>query len=218
MWGVTIHRHSLDKPFRFADLIAHQDEMLQQLRPVKGSAILFAEVAPTVTFGARQIHVEAEQERFKKQGFEIISGERGGNETWHGPGQWVGFVLTPLEIFTGDSKGVRKAVYQILENVLPIAKQYLPETRFKDGADLGLWSNLGKVASVGIKIRNGYTSSGFALNCVPNDAAFMGISPCGIADARPDFIFRESIAPANYSQEFEKIPHLILESFLKNQR
>jgi lipoyl(octanoyl) transferase len=217
MWSVYINRHSPEHPFRFSDLIKLQDEVLESLRPVRGSAILFAELPPTLTLGARQIHLGDERTAYLKTlPIEIVAGERGGNETWHGPGQWVGFVLTPLLEFAGHERGVRVAVMKMLKLVEPVAKLYLPEASIEDGARLGIWSAQGKVASIGIKIRDGYTSSGFAINCVPNPAAFLGIDPCGIASARPGFLFRDSISPENLEKEFLKIPRLIQESFEKN--
>lgn len=214
MWSAYINRHRADQPFRFQDLIRLQDEVLEKLRPERKSAILFSELPPTLTLGARQVHLaDARTAAIQKLPIEVVPGERGGNETWHGPGQWVGFVLTPLLEFSGHERGVRVAVMKMLELLVPVAKRYLPDARIEDGPRLGIWSDEGKVASIGIKIREGYTSSGFAINCIPNAAAFAGIDPCGIASARPDFLFRESIAPADREQEFLKIPGLILDSF-----
>ncbi len=217
MWSVYIDRHSPEHPFRFSDLLKLQDEVLESLRPNRGSAILFAELAPTLTLGARQIHLGDERTAYLRTlPIEVVAGERGGNETWHGPGQWVGFVLTPLLEFAGHERGVRVAVMKMLALLEPVARIYLPEAAIEDGARLGIWSPRGKVASIGIKIRDGYTSSGFAINCVPNPAAFLGIDPCGIASARPDFLFSDSVSPEKWEQEFLRIPNLIQESFEKN--
>ncbi len=214
MWSVSINRHSAESPFTFSDLLRLQAEWLERLRPKQESAILFAEVPPTVTLGARQMYEEETRSRFQALGeVDLIAGERGGNETWHGPGQWVGFILSPLDVFTGDSKGVRKAVYRILESVERVGKRYVPELHLEEGNRLGLWSNRGKIVSVGIKIRGGYVSSGFSLNCIPQKEAFSGINPCGIADSIPDFLFQNSVAPEKWQDEFEKIPSLIVESF-----
>jgi len=217
MWSVYINRHSPEHPFRFSDLLKLQDEVLESLRPVRGSAILFAELPPTLTLGARQVHLGDERTAFLKTlPIEVVSGERGGNETWHGPGQWVGFVLTPLLEFSGHDRGVRVAVMKMLNLIEPVVKGYLPEAAIEDGSRLGIWAAHGKVASIGIKIRDGYTSSGFAINCVPNPAAFLGIDPCGIASARPDFLFRDLNPLEHPEKEFLKIPHMIKESFEKN--
>ena len=216
MWSVFIKRHTPEHPFHFSDLISLQGEVLAHVRPSRGSALIFAELPPTVTLGARQLQSnEARIQSLKALQVEVVSGERGGNETWHGPGQWVGFVLTPILEFTGDSKGVRKAVYLILEKVLPVAQQFCPEAEIEEGARLGIWSQSGKLCSVGIKVRDGYTSSGFALNCVPSPAAFLGMDPCGIAGARPDFLFRGISDQEEMEASFGKIPELLHASFRK---
>lgn len=219
MWSVSINRHSPEHPFRFQDLIELQARMLANLRPGGDSALLFAELPPTLTLGARQAGEEGVSRRMRDlagPGVDVVTGERGGNETWHGPGQWVGFVLTPLKAFTGDPKGVRRAVHRMLELLLPVVQKYVPEARIEDGSKLGIWSREGKLASIGIKIRDGYTSSGFALNCIPRPEAFAGIDPCGIAGAVPDFLFRRAIPPESLGSEFEKIPAHIFEVFKKS--
>lgn len=214
MWSVSINRHTPDSPFHFNDLLKLQETWLERLRPTEASALLFAELAPTVTLGARQIHEPETRARFQALGdVEIVPGERGGNETWHGPGQWVGFVLTPLAVFTGDPKGVRRSVYKILENVERVVKSYVPEVHLEDGNRLGLWSSRGKLVSVGIKIRGGYVTSGFALNCIPKAESFLGINPCGIENSIPDFIFTHGLDPAHWDEHFGQIPTQIVESF-----
>jgi lipoate-protein ligase B len=202
-------------------LIALQNRVLADLRPVRGSAILFAELPSTITLGARQALDPSLLQwipSLKLRGIEIETGERGGNETWHGPGQWVGFVLTPLQEFTGDSKGVRLAVHQTLELLMPTVRTYVPDAKIEEGSRLGIWSEEGKLASIGIKIRDGYTSSGFALNCIPNPDAFPGIHPCGIPDAKPDFLFRQSVDAESWSKEFLKIPDRIAGDFSVSPR
>jgi lipoyl(octanoyl) transferase len=219
MWSVFINRHSPEQPFRFQDLIALQARVLAELRPGGDSALLFAELPPTLTLGARQAGESGVSGRMQGRagpGVEVVTGERGGNETWHGPGQWVGFVLTPLREFTGDPKGVRRAVHRMLELLLPVVQHYVPDARIEDGSRLGIWSPAGKLASIGIKIRDGYTSSGFALNCIPRPEAFAGIDPCGIAGAVPDFLFSRGIAPEGRESEFEKIPDRIFAVFKKS--
>jgi lipoyl(octanoyl) transferase len=212
MWSVSINRHSEAHPFRFDDLLKLQEEALSEIRPHRESRLLFAELAPVITVGRRQIHNEGERARFEGLGIEFVSGERGGNETWHGPGQWTCFVLTPLDSFTGDPLGVRKAVYRILGHTLELCKKFIPEAHLREGAELGVWSLTGKLVSVGIKINQGYITSGFALNCIPKSESFLGISPCGIADAHPDFLLR-FLPEMKQEEEFLKLPRLIQEIF-----
>ncbi len=219
---VYINRTSLEKPFTFSNLLELQTKVLELIRPQNQSALLFAEVDPIITLGNRQAADEKANEstiqKFKSQGLRWMAGERGGNETWHGPGQWVGFILTPLEVFTGDSKGVRKAVYQILENVLRVVQEYEPHAQIEEGDRLGIWSPTsaihtgGKLVSVGIKVKQGYVTSGFAINCHAHELSFLGINPCGIAGAKPDFLFKN--LDSNQAQiEFEKLPSKLASAF-----
>jgi lipoate-protein ligase B len=214
MWSVSTNRHSEFHPFHFQDLLNLQDSELVKLRLTTASALLFAEVAPVVTVGRRQLQDPAERLRLESLGIELISGERGGNETWHGPGQWIGFVLTPLLSFTGDAMGVRKAVYRILGYTLEIAKLYEPTAHLREGPELGIWSTRGKLVSVGIKINRGYITSGFSLNCIPSESAFLGINPCGILGAQPDFILA-NLKATETEREFLKLPRLIQQAFSK---
>jgi lipoyl(octanoyl) transferase len=214
-WQVMIERN-----ISFERLLEIQEEQLQLLKPNQESMLLFAELKPTITLGSRQVHERAQFERLeavkmlaKEKQIEVIHGERGGNETWHGPGQWVGFVITPLEKFTGDSKGVRKAVCGILANVKSVVKEYVPDAVTEEGDRMGIWSTRGKVVSVGIKIKGGYITSGFALNCYPHEKSFMGINPCGIEGASADFIFAGRIPNEKWNSEFESIPQKIFMKF-----
>lgn len=218
MWSVCINRN-----ITFAQLLEIQEEKLLLLKPNLESMLLFAELKPTITLGSRQVHEHAQFERLdeakrlaQQEGIDVIHGERGGNETWHGPGQWVGFVITPLEKFTGDPKGVRKAVCGILANVKEVVKHYVQDAVTEEGDRMGIWSSQGKLVSVGIKIKGGYITSGFALNCYPTEHSFKGINPCGIAGAAPDFIFAGRRSKEKWAAEFETIPGKLLESFSKS--
>ena len=164
---------------------------------------------------AQRPFIDALRTRLAAKGVDLTAGERGGKETWHGPGQWVGFVLTPLEEFTGEPRAVRKAVYQILDRVLSVVHQYQPDARIEDGDRLGIWSKRGKLASIGIKIRSGYITSGFALNCYRTPLSFYGIDPCGLSGAQPDFLFGSSIA--NPELEFQSLPAKLAQSFEHGQ-
>lgn len=220
MWSVSINRN-----LSFQQLLELQEERLRFLKPNQESHLLFAELKPTITLGSRQVHENAQFDRLRQvriaaeaRGIDVVHGHRGGNETWHGPGQWVGFVITPLEQFTGDPRGVRKAVCGILNSVAPVVREYFPEAKIETDDRMGIWassaSSAGKVVSVGIKIREGYITSGFSLNCYPSETSFFSIEPCGISGARPEFLFSSRVPRSEWEKEFETIPSRIFESFL----
>ena len=218
MWCVYINRSSEEAPFSFLDLLALQEKVLEEFLPHQRSAMLFAEVTPTVTLGARQLHDENQKERLEElkstlseAGIAVQAGGRGGKETWHGPGQWVVFLVTPLEKFSGDPRGVRKAVCKILNDALDVVKTFVPEARIEEGDRLGVWSPSGKLVSVGIQVKKGYLSSGFAVNCFPHPHSFYGISPCGLAGERPDFLFQNRLAQSDWLKTFEALPAKIFD-------
>jgi lipoate-protein ligase B len=223
MWCVYIRRSTPEHSFSFSDLITLQDEVLAELKsqPLsRQKAIIFAEVNPVVTLGARQVHaaeerahIEVLRDMLKANGVELDDGARGGKETWHGPGQWIGFVVTPLQEYTGEPRAVRKAVYQILESVKGTVLEFEPQAKIEDDARLGIWSNQGKLVSIGIKVKEGFITSGFALNCVPYSKSFFGINPCGLSDAKPDFLFKNRIDPAVYEEAFSRIPSRLISFF-----
>ncbi|MGE3960153.1 MAG: lipoyl(octanoyl) transferase LipB [Dehalococcoidia bacterium] len=110
----------------------------------------------------------------------VIDIERGGDVTWHGPGQLVGYPILDLR-----ARGLRAADYvRSLEEVL---------VAVLDGHGLvagtvpgrpGVWVDGAKVAAIGVAIRGGVSFHGFALNVAPDLAWYDAIVPCGLTDAR----------------------------------
>lgn len=207
MWSVCINRHSPAAPFTFNDLLKLQD----RVRAAGEPTLLFAELAPTVTLGNRQD--PAAFDSLRARGIEVVRGERGGLETWHGPGQWVGFVVCPIERLVGDARGVRRAVERILEAVAAVVREYEPGVRREEGDRLGLWSDRGKLVSIGIRVREGWVTSGFALNVIRTPDSFGHIHPCGLADARPDFLFEGRVGAGEWAAQFEGLPGRISARF-----
>lgn len=109
----------------------------------------------------------------------VVDIERGGDVTWHGPGQLVGYPILDLR-----SRGLRAADYvRSLEGLL---------IEVLDGFGLhastvpgrpGVWVQGAKVAAIGVAIRGGVSSHGFALNVAPALGWYDAIVPCGLADA-----------------------------------
>jgi lipoate-protein ligase B len=213
MWYVFTKRTTVVTPFSFSDLQKFQEDTFQGMKLKHASALIFAEVDPVITLGNRQTEIPREQERLSElhksvapSGMKIEKGDRGGLETWHGPGQWIGYVVAPLEKFSGDPKGVRKSVHLILELVLQLVKEFVPEAKIKEGDALGIWSDTGKLASIGIRVKEGYITGGFSLNCYPTEYAFFGINPCGLAQAIPDFLFNHGVKPEAWKEGYAELP------------
>ena len=152
-------------------------------------ALLLAEVNPVITCGRRTVDSDIllPEETLRTRGIDLFRTDRGGLATYHGPGQWILFPVERLEVLTGDSRGVRKAVEALLETALEVAQKFDPEAKIEWGDRTGVWSRTGKYASVGIHIERGVLLHGLALNVYRTPESFMGLRPCGL-DVVPSFL------------------------------
>ena len=91
-WFVSINQTTPERPFTFLDLQALQNEAILNEKPT----LIFAEVEPVITLGQRQVAWDQIPPKLGQSSIPVVPGERGGNETWHGPGQWICFMVAPL--------------------------------------------------------------------------------------------------------------------------
>jgi lipoate-protein ligase B len=108
-----------------------------------------------------------------------VDTDRGGDITWHGPGQLVGYPILHLR-----RRGLRAADYvRTLEAALiDVLAEFEVAGEVVPGRP-GVWVGDGKVAAIGVAIRGGVSTHGFALNVSPDLSWFDAITPCGLADA-----------------------------------
>jgi lipoyl(octanoyl) transferase len=111
-------------------------------------------------------------------GFEIYRVERGGEVTYHGPGQWVGYPLLDLRRHQQDLHWYLRQLEQVLIDVLA----YFGLMAERVAGLTGVWVEGYKLGAIGIRATRWITWHGFALNVCPDLAAFEAIVPCGIAD------------------------------------
>lgn len=122
-------------------------------------------------------------------GTPVIDVDRGGQITWHGPGQLVGYpILTLPGAREGKPVDVVAYVRRIEQMLIDVCAEFGLATIRVDGRS-GVWVDADergparKVAAIGIRVARGVTLHGFAINCDPDLAAFSRIVPCGISDA-----------------------------------
>jgi len=109
----------------------------------------------------------------------VVDVDRGGKITWHGPGQLVGYPIVRLP----DAMDVVGHVRRIEQALIDVCAAHgVPGAGRVEGRS-GVWVNGSKVAAIGIRVANGVTMHGFALNCDPDLTAYDVIVPCGIRDA-----------------------------------
>ena len=112
----------------------------------------------------------------------MIDVDRGGKITWHGPGQLVGYPIVRLPEPMDVVAHVRR-----LERILIDVLQPLGVDGYQVEGRSGVWVRRplseDKVAAIGVRVQQGVTMHGFAINCDNSLAGFRGIIPCGITDA-----------------------------------
>ena len=110
-------------------------------------------------------------------GAELHFVDRGGDITFHGPGQLVGYPILKLD----DPKQVVPYVRQLEQVLIDTLADFDVESWREEGLT-GVWTELGKVAAIGVRVSRQVTMHGFALNLDPNMDFFGRMNPCGITD------------------------------------
>jgi lipoyl(octanoyl) transferase len=105
----------------------------------------------------------------------VVRIDRGGQVTWHGPGQLLAYVLLDLH---RAGFGARELVRRLEQSVIDLAAGYGIAARRREGMP-GVYVGDAKLAAVGLRISRGCSFHGVALNVDPELAAFRGINPCG---------------------------------------
>ena len=166
-----------------------QARLVQALRDGVGSdVVLFLEHPHVFTLGkaARPEHVLwDDQERARRQ-VEVIWSDRGGEATYHGPGQLVGYPVIDLTHFDLTVPAYLRGLEQSLIDYL--AALGVASTPGAPGLT-GVWAGGEKVAAIGVKLNRSIVSHGFALNLTSDLEYFSGIVPCGHAE-----LFATSVA------------------------
>ena len=151
--------------------------------------LLLLEHPPVVTLGrgGDRGNLLASSEELRAHRIRFYQTERGGDITYHGPGQLVGY---PIVHLGEGSRDVRKYVTQIEEVLIrTVARFGITATRVEGLR--GIWVGDRKIAAIGVRIARWVTSHGFALNVDPDLEHFQFIRPCGIHDRGVTSIARE---------------------------
>jgi lipoyl(octanoyl) transferase len=137
--------------------------------------ILLLEHLHVITLGksSKKENILFPKEYLEENGIEIYEVERGGDVTYHGPGQLVGYFIVRV-------KSVRELV-DMVERAIKIALLEVYPFEFSEGPHRGVWLKNGKkIASIGMAVKKGVSLHGFALNLTVDLRFFNLINPCGL--------------------------------------
>ena len=185
----------------------HQHLLVQQRiqNPDAEDVLLLLQHPPVYTLGQGS---SLEFLKFDPQAsnYEIHRIERGGEVTYHCPGQLVGYPILNLRYHQQDLHWYLRQLEEVLIQVLK--KYELPATRVPGLT--GVWVDGRKIAAIGIKVSRWITMHGFALNICPDLSGFKQIIPCGIADKPVG-----SMAEFLPGIEFSQVQQDVIETFGK---
>jgi lipoyl(octanoyl) transferase len=127
-------------------------------------------------------HLLWDEEERSRRDVDVIWSDRGGEATYHGPGQLVGYPILDLTHF---DLTIPAYLQHLEQSLIEYLRQLGIESAPGEPGLTGVWSRGEKVAAIGIKLNRSVVSHGFALNLTTNLDYFDGIVPCGHADKRP---------------------------------
>jgi lipoyl(octanoyl) transferase len=167
----------------YGDALELQKRLVEQRKTGEiPDQLLLLEHPPVITLGVKtrndRAHVVATPETLEHEGVEVFVSGRGGDVTYHGPGQLVGYPILDLQ---PDRCDVHRYVRDLEEVLIRAVAKFGIVSHRLPGLT-GTWVGHEKLAAIGVRIARWVTSHGFALNVSTNLAHFGLIVPCGITD------------------------------------
>jgi len=172
-----------DAPVPYEEALAFMEARIAGIRAgTAAECVWFLEHPPLYTAGTSA----KEGDLLAPGRFPVFKAGRGGEYTYHGPGQRVAYVMLDLArgVWSGGGPDVRRFVHN-LEHWLIRTLEHVGVTGERRAGRIGIWVDRGgredKIAALGIRVRHWITFHGVALNVNPTLEHFSGIVPCGIA-------------------------------------
>lgn len=182
---------------KYAEALAFQRAVAESriAKRIDRDVLILVEHPPVITLGrtAKDAHLIASREELAARGVELFEVERGGDVTFHGPGQLVGYPIVDL---TEHKRDLHWYLRQV-EEVIIRAVAGLGVKAERKAGKTGVWTRGRKLASIGVHARQWVTWHGFALNVTTNLSYFDLMVPCGIADVVMTSVERELLEGAD---------------------
>jgi lipoate-protein ligase B len=155
-----------------------QEELVQRRRHGGDDVLILLEHPPVVTLGrsGREEGLRLAAADYARRGIELVHSGRGGDVTYHGPGQLIGYPIVDLSILGRDLH----RYLRLLEAILIDALAAFGVTGERIAGRTGVWVGEAKIASIGVAVRHWISYHGFALNVADDREGFATIVPCGL--------------------------------------
>ena len=164
---------------RYADALEFQRQSVEQRKSEAISDQLIITEHPHVVTMGRNGHREnllAEPDLLARSGIDFYETDRGGDVTYHGPGQIVGYPILDLREWKRDVHAYVRAIEEVMIDTLG----GFGIEAWREAGATGVWTSAGKIAAIGVHISRWVTSHGFALNVGTDLNYFRYIVPCGL--------------------------------------
>lgn len=162
----------------YAEAWRRQEQIAEQVRAGGEDCLIFVEHPPVLTLGAG-FHAEnllLDEHEYAARGIQIVRTDRGGDVTYHGPGQ---LVVYPIFDLNRHGRDLHKWLRALEETVIKsLATMNLQSERFPPHT--GVWIGERKVAAIGIKVRRWVSVHGIAINCCNELEVYRLFVPCGL--------------------------------------
>jgi lipoate-protein ligase B len=188
---------------RYREALALQRERHERRKRGEcGDALLLTEHEPVLTLGrgADGRHLRASAETLAALGIEVVPVERGGDVTYHGPGQLVAYPILDLR---GYGRDVGRYVRALEDAALGLFAAYGVTGERRAGTP-GVWIGADKAASVGIFVSRWVTLHGLAINVDPDLGHFDLIHPCGLVGTRMTSLARTLGRPVTVAEAYTR--------------
>ena len=185
LWVVRLGRMGYEEALEYQREVARQ----RITGAIPEDVLLLVEHPPVVTLGrsSKERNLISSPAFLASKGVELFEVERGGDVTFHGPGQLVGYPIIDLKRHRLDLHWYLRSVEEAL--IRTIGEYGIPGER--SIGYTGVWTNGRKIASIGVHARDWVTWHGFALNVTTDLSYFDFIVPCGIAGVEMTSIAKE---------------------------
>ena len=195
-----------------------QHKLLAQVQSAQGGRaylLLVEHDRPVITLGrrGRREDILASPEQLSAAGVEIHQSTRGGEVTYHGPGQ---LVVYPILSLRGRNLTLHRYVNNLEQTVIALLKRFGIFAN-RDDKQIGVWVDGEKIAAIGIAVARWVTYHGLALNVTTDLGCFEWIVPCGLAAGRATSIAKLTSQEVSVAQIKSDLVECFAEEFGFNQ-
>jgi len=197
-----INFHIFKEPCCYEETLLLQEQIRERVinGELDNGLILFLEHKPVYTLGLRgnRSNILASDDFIQREGIEIHKIKRGGDITYHGPGQLVIYPIVNIKKLGFNS--IKEFVVWFGEMIASVLRKNYGIDAIWNNERTGIWVKNNKIMATGLHFKNFVPVHGFALNISPNMNHFSGIIPCGITDGGITSIYKENGKIPSYAE------------------